>query len=39
MVSGVPVSRVYDKWQRGKKDIERGNGWAANYFIPQEKKK
>lgn len=39
MVSGVPVARVYDKWQRGKKDIENGNGWAANYFIPQEKKK
>ena len=37
--SGLPVTRVYDKWRRGQEDIENREGWWMNYLIPQERKK
>ena len=39
LTSGVPVSRIYDRIQKGNKQIESGDGWIGNYFIPMEQKK
>jgi hypothetical protein len=37
--SGIPASRVYDRWVKGTNDIENNEGWFGNHFVPQERKK
>ena len=39
LASGVPATRIYERWQKGTKQIENGTGWWGNHFVPQEKKK
>jgi len=35
----IPATRIFERWQKGTKNIESGHGWWGNHFIPQEKKK
>lgn len=37
--SGIPATRIYERWMKGQKNIEDGSGWWGNHFVPQEKKK
>ena len=39
LMSGIPASRIYQRWDKGTKQIESGTGNWANHFIPQEKKR
>jgi len=39
LASGIPATRIYQRWMKGTKQIESGDGWWMNHFIPQEKKK
>ena len=39
LTSGIPTSRIYQRWIKGTDDIESGSGWWGNHFIPQERKK
>jgi hypothetical protein len=39
LASGIPATRIYQRWMKGTKQIESGTGWWANHFIPQEQKK
>ena len=39
LFSGIPATRIYDRWAKGTKQIESGVGWWGNHFAPQEKKK
>ena len=37
--SGIPATRIYKRWVKGTRQIEEGDGWWGNHFIPQENKK
>lgn len=39
LASGIPATRIYQRWVKGTKQIESGDGWWMNHFVPQEKKK
>ena len=39
LASGIPATRIYDRWAKGTKNIASGSGWWMNHFVPQEKKK
>lgn len=37
--SGIPATRIYDRWQKGAQQIERNDGPMTNVLVPQEVKK
>ncbi len=39
LAAGIPATRIYQRWMKGTKQIELGDGWWVNHFVPQEHKK